>query len=283
MEIIDPHVHFFDLQAGDYLWLRVENPPHWHDKQRICQNFSEQHLTLKAPLTLKAFVHIEAGFDNRQPWREIDWLTRHCRLPFKAIGCVDLEAPDFEQSLKQLQQYPEVVGVRHILDQQAARLLCQQQVRDNLALLSKQQLIFESQLMLADTQAVNLLAELARQYPALSLVINHGGLPPATSDEFDQWQHNLVTLSQLPNCSIKCSGWEMIERNYSEQWLAKICLAVLSAFGPERVMLASNFPVCLLSTSYNALWQSYQQLPLDEALLQKLCYDNAWKIYRFTP
>ena len=44
MEIIDPHLHLFDLEQGNYDWLKPENPPAWPDKDQIRKNYSESDL-----------------------------------------------------------------------------------------------------------------------------------------------------------------------------------------------------------------------------------------------
>ena len=66
MDILDPHLHLFNLKSGDYHWLSPDNPPFWSDKAVIAKNFNESHLLLSTPFNLKGFVHIEAGFDNAQ-------------------------------------------------------------------------------------------------------------------------------------------------------------------------------------------------------------------------
>lgn len=116
MKIIDPHLHLFDLSQGEYSWLKPECPPFWSDKPLIAKNFSENDLTLAKPLTLAGFVHIEAGFDNQQPWREIAWLESTCKIPFRSIALLDITLPKalFLTQLESLMTYQSVVGVRYI-------------------------------------------------------------------------------------------------------------------------------------------------------------------------
>ena len=90
MKIIDPHLHLFALELGHYHWLKAENPPFWPDKQHIYKSFDETDLMLTAPYSLAGFIHIEAGFDNEQPWRELAALEQSCNKPFRAIANIDL-------------------------------------------------------------------------------------------------------------------------------------------------------------------------------------------------
>ncbi len=287
MKIIDPHLHLFNLEQGDYQWLKAENPPHWSDKKKIAKNFTEEDLCLSSQLELAGFVHIEAGFNNQEPWREIHWLESHCTLPFKSIAGIDLqlEPSVFSQTIIQLKKFKSVVGVRDILEDNAIRYLSNQQVQNNLALLAKEQLIFELQMPLNNLDSVYLLADILTKTPHLSVVINHAGWPPFQQnkeDEYLYWLKGIKILSAFEHCAIKCSGYEMTYRNYTALWQQNIIKHSISSFGIERVMLASNFPLCTFHSSYQDYWQqqtSTTSFSTDE--IAKLCNNNTQRIYSF--
>ena len=287
MQIIDPHLHLFDLSKGHYHWLKESNPPYWQDKSIINHSFSEQQLTLSSPLTLAGFVHIEAGFDNEHPWREVAWLESHCHLPFRSVAAVDLALPPkkFIAQVQQIMRYKSVVGCRHILDEQANHLLSLPQVTENLAYLAQQQLSFDLQMPLSDKKSVALLTRLLSALPTLTIIINHSGCPPKvlSSNAGKYWQKGLEQLSQFSQCAIKCSGFELVNRNYTLDWQNKIIQQCLLLFGTQRVMLASNFPLCLFTQSYNKFWQeistSAEILNLPQS---DLFYNNATYWYKFS-
>ncbi|WP_299490888.1 amidohydrolase family protein [uncultured Shewanella sp.] len=294
-KIIDPHLHFFELTQGHYQWLKQGNPPFWPDKHKLRHHFHEQSLTLKQDAVLAGFVHIEAGFDNTKPWREIAWLESSCNLPFKTVAGIDLtlKEDDFKESISQLLLYPSVVGCRHILDEQAYELLSHKNVQHNLAYLAKNQLSFDLQMPLADKHSVDVLLDLLNHLPTLRLIINHGGWPPlndasiddSTPSAWQQWQTNVVALSQFEHCVIKCSAWEMLDRNYDKQWQQEVITQCLKAFGSQRVMLASNFPLVLLTQNYHTLWEQYLNLDatlnLTSEQITALTYANAAYWYKF--
>ena len=141
-KIIDPHLHLFNLQRGDYAWLKPQNPPFWSDKHLINKNFIEADILLSPPNQLAGFVHIEAGFDNHQPWREIDWLQQHCTLPFKSVAFADITTTTFAEHLEQLKQRNSVVGIRHILDDQAEQILSSTLIHRHFELLAEYELSF---------------------------------------------------------------------------------------------------------------------------------------------
>lgn len=293
--IIDPHLHFFELNQGHYQWLREGNAPFWPDKAKLCHNFHEDALMLSQGIQLAGFVHIEAGFDNDQPWREIAWLESSCTLPFKAVAGIDLTLNEdaFIDQIEALTNHQSVVGCRHILDEEACALLSQTKVQNNLAYLASQQLSFDLQMSLSDLPAIHKLLEILKVLPTLSLIINHAGWPPieANTDNeqqaslaWQEWQTGLVALSKFEQCAIKCSGWEMAERTYKESWQLSVINTCLEAFGDKRVMLASNFPLVLFSKGYDDLWQSYLSLnnktQLSQEQITALTHSNAAYWYK---
>ena len=283
MLIIDSHLHLFDLTKGDYAWLKPENPPFWPDKSRIHRDFSVADLTLAAPMQLAGFVHIEAGFNNQQPWLEIEWLQQHSSMPFKSIAAIDLGLPysEFLASIHKLQGYASVVGVRHILDEQAQQILATPATLQNLRLLNDASYIFETQLSGIDDVAIDLLVEIAQHLPTLTIILSHANFCPHKENELRSWQHNIDKLAGCHNIIFKASGWEMVARDYAMTHVAQAVVSLIDSVGVKRVMLGSNFPLCLVSTSYADLWQDYQQLPLTPAQLTQLQYGNAKRVYGF--
>jgi L-fuconolactonase len=288
MKIIDPHLHLFDLELGYYHWLQAENPPFWPDKQRINKSFSETDLALTEPLFLSGFIHIEAGFDNEQPWRELAALEKTCNKPFRAIANIDLtsSSQQVDTVLEKLAEHPSFVGVRHLLDDQVLALLSNKQVINNISILNDTGLVFEVQLSLIDQIPVAALCAVIENNLNIQFIINHAGFPPTNihTIEWQRWQSNLTKLSLYPHVAIKCSGWEMTNRNYKADWLNESLSLIFTLFGAKKVMLASNFPLCLFRhSSYQAYWQSIISSNFFQALTEQeksaLCYDNALNWY----
>ena len=282
MDLIDAHLHFFDLDKGDYQWLKPHNAPFWPDKPVIAQNWTESDLTLPSNLKLAGYVHIEAGFDNARFWREIAWLEHHNQLPFRSVACIDLTKKNMEfvQDLRQLRQYQTVVGVRHILDDDANSLLRLSSVKKNLEQLADHDFLFELQMPFTNKAAVEQLDSILSNIPHLSIIINHAGFPPKVSDEqFSLWVSNMRLIAKHPRVAIKCSGWEMSDREYDLEWALTVIEQCMYDFGQDRVMLASNFPLCLFSRDYSEYWQSFLNLPDDTK--KALLSDNARRWYKF--
>ncbi len=301
MKIIDPHIHLFNLSQGDYSWLKSKNPPFWPDKNLINRSFTENDLELFPPLELIGYVHIEAGFDNQKPWRELACLEKASKKPFRAIANIDLTSPSqkFEQDLVMLAKHRTFVGVRHLLDDQAQNLLSNKQVWKNLKKYSTfkkntlhtnthRRLIFETQLPLTKNVIVEVLCDVIAENTELNFILNHAGFPPANIHtlEWQQWRKHLQQLAMFSNVAIKCSGWEMIDRQYQPDWVNKNLMEIFDIFGANKVMLASNFPLCLFSQhSYQNYWRQIIDSEFLRTLTEQernaLCYDNAFNYYGF--
>jgi len=291
MNFIDPHIHLFDLSLGQYNWLKPENPPFWSDKKIINNNFSETDINQlnNKNTKLYGFVHIEAGFNNKSPWKEIQWLEENCKGIFKSVASIDLTLPpnDFLKQVTMLLNYQSIVGCRHILDDSAIKVLNHKNTSTNLKTLSDNQLSFELQMPLSKIDAVTVLSNNLKQLPDLKIIINHAGFPPyivkehTKSTEFTHWLNGLKMLSEFKHCAIKCSGWEMTNRNYDTTWCEQVINSCITIIGINRVMLSSNFPLCLFSKTYPELWQYHFELSFNSNQIEQLCFENAKYWYKF--
>ncbi|WP_105166853.1 amidohydrolase family protein [Pseudoalteromonas sp. T1lg23B] len=274
--IIDPHLHFFDLQKGQYQWLLGPNPPAWPNLDKIKQNHGLAQLTLEDDLYLAGLVHIEAGFDNQHPVAELQWLTTHIpSLPYKAIAYLDITQAnsDFCAQLQPLLDCTNFIGIRDISEGSEAHKLLHPNVKQNLAVLAEHNLIFEAQFELHHTDIVKHFSLTCQQLPTLQIVLNHSGF----LQQDIQWQTGLQLMAQCRNVAIKFSGQEHVNRPLKSHTLLAVLIA---AFSDKRVMFASNYPVCLIRAGYADVWHHYRQLVNDDKLWEKLSYSNAKRIYR---
>ncbi|MEO2267211.1 amidohydrolase family protein [Pseudoalteromonas sp. YIC-656] len=276
--IFDPHVHFFAYAHGDYHWLKREGAPFWPQKKRIQRDFSVADLQLGADFTLLGVTHVEAGFDNLHPIQELHWLqSQHFSGSAISFAQLDLPSEEFAAALTEL-THPLLRGIRDITEGADGKRLLAASVRDNLALLQRHGLLWEAQFDVSDTRLTQALVEYAQNFSELSIVINHAGL--VTRDNFAQWQNNLLLLAPYPNVHLKCSGWEIIQPDFDIAWQKQVIESAITSFSSARVMLASNFPLCLFACSYEEVWQGYTQLQLPD--FDALVFANAQRLYKLT-
>jgi predicted TIM-barrel fold metal-dependent hydrolase len=276
LKIIDPHVHFFNLVEGQYSWLQGAYPPAWPNLEKIKQPVSAQQLVKSTDFELVGLVHIEAGFDNTSPINELNWLDSHLKgIPFKAISYnqIDSSADEFINSLEAL-AHLSLCGIRDITEGTDAKRLLDANSFKNLTTLSDTRLHFEAQFDIENSEITKQIAYYAKQLPQLQIIINHAGLPSNLND----WRQGVELLAQHNNIAIKFSGFELLQLT-SEQQVA--CFNFLfNHFGQQRIMLASNFPVCQINTSYNNLWHCHKALCSNDKTWHDLSYTNAKHYYQ---
>ena len=126
-------------------------------------------------------------------------------------------------------------------------------------------------------------ARLAHDFPGLRIVINHAGSPvdrgPA---DLQRWRAGLERLAQEPNAWIKISDLAAYDHNWTVDSYRPIVLAVIAAFGVERCMFGSDFPVAGLHGGFAAHFDAFRTIVADlpEAAQRSLFHDNAAAFYR---
>ena len=275
-KIIDPHLHFFNFLEGQYTWLQGANPPAWSNLDKIKQPISVAELIKSTDFELVGLVHIEAGFDNNQPVKELNWLANHIKtIPYKAISFATINQPNnaFKLALQQL-EHCSLVGIRDITEGHDAERLLSPHCLDNLQHLSQLKLHFEAQFEVENLNITERLISYANQVSDLQIIINHTGL----AHNLANWAAAIELLAKQPNVAIKFSGFELLMLNSEQQ--SQCFIHILKHFGMQRVMFASNFPVCQININYNELWQHYRTLCDDTIIWQHLSYKNAARLYQ---
>lgn len=286
ISITDPHLHLFNLSKGEYGWLQPKSGPDWHDKSKLLRDFSESDLNLSGECVLSGYVHVEAGFNNSHSWLEVDWIESQASKSVRTIGCVDLglNPAQFRQQLSELSQRSTLVGVRHIFDDPLDAIVNTANFPANLRSLEEAGLIFELQFDATQSSSVDLMFDLFKKFPSLSVVLNHQGFGSSALSETERhiWTVGLKKLSDLDHLKVKCSGFEMVDRSFEAVTVRETVQTVFSIFGEGRVMIASNFPLITLSMSYSEYWSMVVEV-LNEARLpiEQLVDLNARETYRF--
>jgi L-fuconolactonase len=92
---------------------------------------------------------------------------------------------------------------------------------------------------------------IARAHPSLRLVLDHLGKPPVASGRLEPWAGQLRRLAAEPNVSAKLSGLQtMAARDWSPADLDPFVTTALDAFGPDRLLFGSDWPVSTSAASY---------------------------------
>jgi predicted TIM-barrel fold metal-dependent hydrolase len=263
--VVDAHHHLWNLTAVRYPWLeargvkRFFGDPTPIQRNYLLDDFRADH----AGLPVVASVHVQVGAAPGQELVETDWLeaeSGRAAWPLAIVAAVDLARDDAQDLLQQQRARRCVRGVRHIIGREprddvrtrSDAVLRSATWRQNLASLSGQDLSFDAQLTLAQyAQFAAVLADI----PDLRVAICHGGSPwDQSANGIETWRRNLRLLAAHPKAMCKLSGFGMFDPEWSLRSIRILVDACLDAFGPERCMFGSNFPVEKLARSYTALF-----------------------------
>jgi predicted TIM-barrel fold metal-dependent hydrolase len=293
--LIDAHHHFWDLGMGRHPWL-VAAPGQemvFGDPTPLYRNYLPADLEADARnQNLVASVHVEAGWDRSDPVGETAWLSqlaRTQRLPTVLLVYAPLDDPGVGKVLEAQIACPLVRGVRFILSWHEdprksfvprSDYMVDRQWLQGFALLAEFGLSFD--LMLYPGQMADA-ARLAARFSETLIVLNHAGSPADRDAEgMSRWRRGLRALAAQPNVRIKISDLVAYDHDWTLESLRPVVLECIEAFGADRAMFASDFPVAGLHATYDQVFASFKTIVAELTPAEQRClfYDNAQRDYR---
>ena len=125
--------------------------------------------------------------------------------------------------------------------------------------------------------------DVARNFPDTQIILNHTGMPvDRTAEELEGWRKAMTRLAEAPNVACKISGLGMGDRKWTVDSIRPFVLHAIDAFGTERCMFASNFPVDKLFSSYDDIFNAFKTITKDFSAEERraMFHDNAATFYR---
>jgi len=272
LPFVDAHVHLWDLSHIRYSWL---TPPFHEDRpagstEAIAVNYGlDDYLADAAKWNVKGIVHVDAGAHPDDALKETEWLEDIAAkrgMPSAIVAFAALDDPKVEALLERHAAHPHVRGIRHIVGwhHDPARTYSERDVTGDtawaagFALLKKYNLSFDCQVY--PTQLANM-AALVSKHPDIPVILNHLGMPILADADGEQvWRDGLKKLAALPNTCIKLSGVGFIHRRWNEQNIRDFMLTAIDIFGPDRCLVASDFPTDKLFDSFDAHLAAYTRI-----------------------
>jgi predicted TIM-barrel fold metal-dependent hydrolase len=127
---------------------------------------------------------------------------------------------------------------------------------------------------------------LAGDFPSVQIILNHTALPSDRSpDGLLGWRRAIEHAAEAPNICMKVSGLGEPGRPWTVERQRRIVLDAIEAFGPDRIMLASNFPVDSLCATFGQIYDGFAEITRDLGpnMQRALFHDNAVRFYRLDP
>jgi predicted TIM-barrel fold metal-dependent hydrolase len=296
MQVVDPHIHLWDLNALHYPWLAKPGVSFVGDARALKHDYLLNDLLHDAQaVELLKVVHVEANHDPADPVAETRWLqgianeTGARGMPNGIVAAVDLAAPNAAQVLEAHAAFANTRGVRQILNVHADKLydyIGKHLMRDatwceHFALLRRHQMSFDMQLYPSQMDEA---VELARTHADTQFIVNHTGMfvDRDSVAGYRAWRDGMRKLAGCANVAVKISGLAMFDHQWTLESLRPYVLETIDTFGVGRAMFASNFPVDRLFASYEKLWNAYASIVggASDAERRALFVSNAERLYR---
>ncbi|MEV4533327.1 amidohydrolase family protein [Asanoa sp. NPDC049518] len=276
--IVDAHHHLWAADAG-YTWL--DDP----GLEPINRTFTPAMLSLELSAAgVERSVLVEGG---RCDTAEAELLLGHAAATPSIAGVVawaDPASPDLAATLAGYRALPGgdlLVGIRSQVQGEERDYLDRSDVRAGLAVIGSAGLVFD---LVVRCDQLPSAARVAAALPTVHFVLDHLGKPRIRDGGFDEWQAAIAPLAACPNVTAKVSGLvtEADWQHWTVEDLRPYVVEALRLFGPSRLMLGSDWPVCLLAGGYgavrSALLDALGELPAPERAA--ILGDTATRVYR---
>lgn len=242
MTRIDAHQHFWSLARGDYGWLTPELETLYRDflPDDLAPVLDSQRIT--------ATVLVQAAPTVAETRFMLSLADTHSFIK-GVVGWVDFEQPDAAQQISELAKHPALVGLRPMIQDIAdPDWMLQPDLTPAFQALIAQGLTFDA--LTLPAHLPNLIRLLGR-HPDMRVVINHGSKPLIRDGLMAPWADHMAALARNTQAYCKLSGL-VTEANadWSTEDLKPYVDHLLNTFGPDRLIWGSDWPVCLLASSY---------------------------------
>jgi len=239
---VDAHHHLWDLSTGRYAW---PTPAEAAIHRTITPDELAPDL---ASATIDATIVVQAA-DSLADTDAM--LAAAASYPW-IVGVVGwLPLSDRRAAERELDaRRGRLSGIRHLIHwDRDDEWLVRREVQPGLDLLAAEGLPFD--LVAVFPRHLRLVPAVAAAHPDLILVIDHLAKPPYRSDGWDQWAAEIKLAADFPNVRAKVSGLDTAAGpGWTIDELRPAWDVVLEAFGPDRLMFGSDWPVCLLESTY---------------------------------
>ena len=239
---LDSHQHFWRYDAAQYPWIQKGSPLH--------RDWLPADL---APLLAEAGVSGCIAVQARQNFEESRWLlslARDAAIIKGVVGWVDLRGESVGRELAELARDPKFRGVRHVVQDEADPVFMQgREFQRGIGALHQFGLVYD---ILVTAQQIPSALKLAQAFPDLPFVLDHAGKPRIKAAVVEPWRFDVRELAKCANVFCKVSG--LVTEADHAKWqpadLRRYLDVIFAAFGEDRVMFGSDWPVCLLAGEY---------------------------------
>jgi L-fuconolactonase len=245
---IDSHQHFWSYDASQYPWIPAGSP--------LQRDWLPEDLArLQRPVGFDGSIAVQA----RQSLEESRWLLALADADPRikgVVGWVDLRSEHVEDELAEFATHPCFVGVRHVVqDEPDDGFMLRPEFMRGIGKLLQHGLTYD---LLVFPKQLPAAIGLVERFPEQPFVLDHIAKPFIKAGTLSPWREQVRELATFPNVCCKVSGMvtEADHRAWRPADLSPYVDVVAEAFGEDRLMFGSDWPVCLLAASYEQTFAS---------------------------
>ena len=272
---LDAHQHFWRYSPREYEWIDAR-------MGAIARDFLPEHL---APELAAARIEGCIVVQVRCTREENDALLAFARqAPFVAgvVAWADLTAPDAAHVVAALAREPLVRGLRHVVQAEPDDFLRRVDFQAGVRTLAAHGLVYD---VLVYPRQLAAAEAFVRALPEVRFVLDHCGKPDVARAQRGDWERPFRALARHGHVACKLSG--LVTEASWNAWRADDFAfyldTALDAFGEDRLLFCSDWPVCLLAArdyqQVHDLLAGWAERRLAPAARAKLFGGNAARIY----
>ncbi len=241
--IIDSHQHFWKYHPKTHPWID-------ESMKAIAKDFLPSDLK---PILDKNQVNGCVAVQAHDSERETDFLLEHAQnysYIKGVVGWVDLQANNVNDRLSYFSKNTLFKGVRHIVQAEPIDFMLRNDFQNGIRKLAQYNLTYD--ILVYPHQLKNAI-KLVKKFPDQRFVLDHIAKPKIPEGVNDQWQLNIQELASYTNVYCKLSGMVTETNNFQSHLydFTPFLDIVVNAFGIDRVLYGSDWPVCLIAANYN--------------------------------
>ncbi len=243
---IDSHHHFWNYNERDYVWMGP-------GMERLRRDHTPRDLRpLLDTLGIDGTVAIQARQMECETEYLLDLASRHSWI-LGVVGWVDFGSDSLPERLETYAKNKKLRGVRELIhDMPDPEYAVRHDHVEGVRLLARHDLTYDLLLRPRHLEPATRLVDI---YPDQPFVIDHIAKPDIAAGEIALWREGIREIAKRPNVCCKLSG--LVTEAGWDSWLPEqlhpyidVCL---DAFGHKRLMMGSDWPVCTLAGSYEAV------------------------------
>ena len=274
-ETIDAHHHLWSYQASEYGWISPEMGV-------LARDYLSGHLKVEMQ---KANVDGSVVVQARQSIEETEWLltlANKSEMIRGVVGWAPISSGSFPVQLDHLKQEKKLKGLRHVIqDEPDDDYILRPDFNRGISAMNDSGLVYDILIFHRHLPAA---IQFVDQHPNQVFVLDHIAKPAIKDGILEPWRSIIRQLAQRNNVYCKISG--MVTEANCSQWrvedLQPYLDTVLEAFGPNRLMAGSDWPVCLLATTYEGWFATLRKMLQSLSTVEKesIFGGVASKVYR---